>query len=468
MTVYNPPIMKNELSIAFIGGGNMAAALASGLAGKVCPAGNIHVIDINEEAHASWQARGMTTATAADEALARCRVWVFAVKPQNMKDVVASTRQWLRPDTLVVSVAAGIRADTLAGWLGTPEQPFRRLVRCMPNTPALVGAGMTGLAALDGVGQEDRELAASLLASVGDVVWVADDAALDGVTALSGSGPAYVFLFLEALIAGGQKVGLTAEQARQLALGTLAGATKLAAESSEPPSVLRERVTSRAAPRPPRWRPSARRASPASSRTRWRPPRAVRASWRRNSANERAGEPLQAMRAPQFAVAVLCMLLVVVGSNILVQVPLNDWLTWGGLSYPVAFLVTDVLNRRFGPSAARRVAWFGFAAALVVSFWVASPRIALASGLAYICAQLVDIQVFDRLRDQRWWRAPLISGVLGAVLDTAVFFSVAFAATGTPWLTWMAGDLAIKLAVNISMLAPFRALMWNLAKPANA
>ena len=169
------------------------------------------------------------------------------------------------------------------------------------------------------------------------------------------------------------------------------------------------------------------------------------------------------MRAPQFAVAVLCMLLVVVGSNILVQVPLNDWLTWGGLSYPVAFLVTDVLNRRFGPSAARRVAWFGFAAALVVSFWVASPRIALASGLAYICAQLVDIQVFDRLRDQRWWRAPLISGVLGAVLDTAVFFSVAFAATGTPWLTWMAGDLAIKLAVNISMLAPFRALMWNLA-----
>ena len=113
----------------------------------------------------------------------------------------------------------------------------------------------------------------------------------------------------------------------------------------------------------------------------------------------------EAMRAPQFAVAVLCMLLVVVGSNILVQVPLNDWLTWGGLSYPVAFLVTDVLNRRFGPSAARRVAWFGFAAALVVSFWVASPRIALASGLAYICAQLVDIQVFDRLRDQRWWRA---------------------------------------------------------------
>lgn len=175
-----------------------------------------------------------------------------------------------------------------------------------------------------------------------------------------------------------------------------------------------------------------------------------------------------AMTRLQFGISVLCMLAVVVGSNILVQVPLNDWLTWGGLSYPVAFLVTDVLNRRFGPAAARRVVWFGFAAALAVSVWVASPRIALASGLAYIGAQLVDIQVFDRLRDQRWWRAPLASGVLGAILDTAVFFSVAFAATGAPWVTWMLGDLAIKLVVNISMLAPFRALMWNLARPANA
>lgn len=173
----------------------------------------------------------------------------------------------------------------------------------------------------------------------------------------------------------------------------------------------------------------------------------------------------ETMRGYQFLVAVFCMGAVVVGSNILVQVPLNDWLTWGGLSYPVAFLVTDVLNRRFGPAAARRVAWFGFAAVLLVSVWVASPRIALASGLAYICAQLIDIQVFDRLRDQRWWRAPLVSGVIGAVADTAIFFSVAFAATGTPWLTWMLGDLAIKLAVNISMLAPFRALMWNLARP---
>lgn len=172
------------------------------------------------------------------------------------------------------------------------------------------------------------------------------------------------------------------------------------------------------------------------------------------------------MSAVPFAVAVLCMGVVVVGSNILVQVPLNDWLTWGGLSYPVAFLVTDVLNRRFGPSAARRVAWCGFALALAVSALVAAPRIALASGLAYLCAQLIDIRVFDRLRAQRWWRAPLVSGTAGAVLDTVVFFGVAFGGTGLPWLTWLLGDLAVKLAVNLAMLAPFRALMWNLARPA--
>ncbi len=164
-------------------------------------------------------------------------------------------------------------------------------------------------------------------------------------------------------------------------------------------------------------------------------------------------------------VAVLCMALVVMSSNILVQVPLNNWLTWGALTYPLAFLVTDLLNRRFGPHAARRVAWAGFAAALVTSIWVASPRIALGSGLAYISAQLVDIHIFDRLRHQRWWRAPLVSGALAAVLDTALFFMVAFGGSNAPWVSWMLGDMAIKLAVNVSMLAPFRALMWNLGRP---
>ncbi|WP_459618502.1 pyrroline-5-carboxylate reductase [Bordetella sp. 2513F-2] len=237
--------MENSLSIAFIGGGNMAAALASGLAGKVCPADRIHVIDVNPAAHEAWRARGMSVAGAGDATLAGCRVWIYAVKPQQMRDAVAATRQWLQSGTLVISVAAGLRADTLAGWLGEPGAPWQRLVRCMPNTPALVGAGVTGLAALPAVTADDRALAEQLLRSVGEVVWVADDAALDAVTALSGSGPAYVFLFLEAMIAGGLAVGLDEAQARQLALGTFAGATRLAAQSDDPPAVLRERVTSK-------------------------------------------------------------------------------------------------------------------------------------------------------------------------------------------------------------------------------
>ncbi|MBO9357869.1 pyrroline-5-carboxylate reductase [Bordetella petrii] len=237
--------MDSQISIAFIGGGNMASALASGLAGKTCPAGKLHVLDPNPAVQDTWRGRGATAAAAPDATLQGCRVWIYAVKPQQLRDAVAATRPWLRPGTLVISVAAGIRADTLAGWLGEPGAPWQNLVRCMPNTPALVGAGVTGLAALPGVDDAGRELAERLLASVGQVVWVDGDAALDAVTALSGSGPAYVFLFLEALIAGGVAVGLGPDQARQLALGTLAGATQLAAQSDDAPAVLRERVTSK-------------------------------------------------------------------------------------------------------------------------------------------------------------------------------------------------------------------------------
>jgi pyrroline-5-carboxylate reductase len=237
--------MKTDLRIAFIGGGNMASALGAGMAGKLCPAGNVHVVDINASSHAGWVDRGASAATAPDERLAHCNVWFFAVKPQYMRDAVEAARPWLRDGTLVVSVAAGISAATLAGWLGGAGAPWSKLVRCMPNTPALVGAGVTGMLALDGATVDDRALAETMLASVGKVVWVKDDAAIDAVTALSGSGPAYVFLFIEALIAGGQAVGLTADQARDLALGTLAGASKLAVEAEDPPSVLREKVTSK-------------------------------------------------------------------------------------------------------------------------------------------------------------------------------------------------------------------------------
>ncbi|MBU4612725.1 pyrroline-5-carboxylate reductase [Achromobacter sp. GG226] len=236
--------MTKHHSIAFIGGGNMAAALASGLADRVVPASQIHVLEINESAHAEWQARGVTVSAQADERLAACDVWIYAVKPQVMREVVAQTRPWLR-ETLVISVAAGIRGDTLAGWLGGEGAPWARVVRCMPNTPALIGAGASGLAALPSVTEADRALAESLLRAVGEVTWVADDVALDAVTALSGSGPAYVFLFLQAMIDGGQALGLSAEQSRSLALATFAGATRLAAESPESPATLRERVTSK-------------------------------------------------------------------------------------------------------------------------------------------------------------------------------------------------------------------------------
>jgi pyrroline-5-carboxylate reductase len=237
--------MDTNLHIAFIGGGNMASALGAGMAGNICPADRFHVVDINTAAHQAWIERGATAATAPDERLARCNVWFYAVKPQFMRDAVEASRPWLREGTLVVSVAAGIRGDVLANWLGGSAAPWPKLVRCMPNTPALVGEGVTGMLAMAGVAAPERALAEAMLASVGKVVWVDDDAAIDAVTALSGSGPAYVFRFIEALIEGGQQVGLSATQARELALATLSGATRLARESQDPPAVLRERVTSK-------------------------------------------------------------------------------------------------------------------------------------------------------------------------------------------------------------------------------
>jgi len=170
----------------------------------------------------------------------------------------------------------------------------------------------------------------------------------------------------------------------------------------------------------------------------------------------------------QFILAITVMALIVMASNVLVQYPINRWLTWGALSYPVSFLVADLLNRRFGPHIARRVAYVGFVAALFASFWVATPRIAIASGCAFLCAQITDIQIFHRLRHQRWWRAPFVGGVAAATLDTFVFFSVAFAGTSMPWVTLLFGDLGVKLIISTLMLAPFRALMWNIARPAAA
>ncbi|MCL2309817.1 MAG: VUT family protein [Proteobacteria bacterium] len=157
--------------------------------------------------------------------------------------------------------------------------------------------------------------------------------------------------------------------------------------------------------------------------------------------------------------AMLAMAAVVVSSNWLVQFPINDWLTYGAFTYPLAFLVSELTNRRAGPQAARQVAWLGFALAICVSAQLAPVRIAAASGLAFLCAQLLDISVFHRLRRQSWWRAPLIASVLASILDTAIFFSCAFAGTDMPWLTLAAGDLAFKLTMAIFLLMPFRLLL---------
>ncbi|MDR2710404.1 MAG: VUT family protein [Burkholderiales bacterium] len=155
----------------------------------------------------------------------------------------------------------------------------------------------------------------------------------------------------------------------------------------------------------------------------------------------------------------LAMAAVVVASNWLVQFPINDWLTYGAFTYPIAFLVSELTNRRAGPQAARRVAWLGFALAVCVSAWLAPVRIAAASGLAFLCAQLLDISIFNRLRQQSWWRAPLAASVLASILDTTVFFSCAFAGTEMPWLSLAAGDLTVKLAMAVFLLMPFRLLL---------
>jgi pyrroline-5-carboxylate reductase len=230
--------------ILFVGGGNMASALIAGLLARGTHAARIGVIDPSEDQRALLAARhGIAThASAADagDAIAAAGVLVLAVKPQQMRHAVEALAPRLR-DALVLSVAAGVRASDISRWLGG----HTRIVRTMPNTPAMIGLGATGLAALPGTSDADRQAAEAILAAVGETVWVDEESKLDAVTALSGSGPAYVFRLIEAIAAGGEQLGLSREQAMRLTLQTFVGASQLAARSDEPPSVLRERVTSK-------------------------------------------------------------------------------------------------------------------------------------------------------------------------------------------------------------------------------
>jgi pyrroline-5-carboxylate reductase len=233
------------MKIAFIGGGNMAAALIAGLAGKVTPGANIHVVDPNPAALEALHAgHGVTTAASIDAAVTAAEVIVLAVKPQNMREAVAPLAVLLENaghQPLVLSIAAGIRSADLSRWLGG----HGAIVRCMPNTPALIGMGISGLVASAGVTESQRLAADQVLQAVGGTVWLDDEAKIDAVTGVSGSGPAYVFYFIEAMQQAAVELGLTAEQGLELAKATFTGAAQLAARSHEPVTVLRERVTSK-------------------------------------------------------------------------------------------------------------------------------------------------------------------------------------------------------------------------------
>jgi pyrroline-5-carboxylate reductase len=227
-------------TMAFIGGGNMASAIIGGLLRQGLPAQQIEVVEPWDEARARLQSQfGVTARAAAGPELARAGLVVWAVKPQTFREAAQGVRAHTA-QALHLSVAAGIRSDSIAAWLGT-----ERIVRSMPNTPALVGKGMTALFARAAATADDRAAVERVIATTGEYLWVEAEPQLDAVTALSGSGPAYVFFFLEAMTRAGEEMGLSPDQAHRLAVGTFVGASELARASDEPPQVLRQRVTSK-------------------------------------------------------------------------------------------------------------------------------------------------------------------------------------------------------------------------------
>ena len=234
------PLSTDSSVIAFIGGGNMASAIIGGLLKQGTPADRIQIVEPWAEQRAKLQAQfGIAAEAAPGAVLASAALVVWAVKPQTFREAALQAG----PHTvqaLHLSVAAGIRSDSMASWLAT-----ERIVRAMPNTPALVGQGMTALFARPAVTATERQAVERVIQTTGEHLWLAQEEQLDAVTALSGSGPAYVFYFIEAMEQAGTEMGLSREQAHQLAVQTFVGASALAKASSEPPETLRERVTSK-------------------------------------------------------------------------------------------------------------------------------------------------------------------------------------------------------------------------------
>ena len=234
--------------ITFIGGGNMGRALISGLLASGFDANQLSVVEANAStALGLHQDYGVQVIGALDQIafdFSKNNVVVMAIKPQDFnvvaKGLSAKLKHASAPGPLILSIAAGIRIKDMSRWLD-----HERCVRAMPNTPALIGKGITGLFADAAVNQADRDLAQTICNAVGQAVWVAEEKLMDAITAVSGSGPAYVFAFLEAMQSSGEKLGLDAATARKLAYATLEGATQLAHNSDEHAGVLRERVTSK-------------------------------------------------------------------------------------------------------------------------------------------------------------------------------------------------------------------------------
>jgi pyrroline-5-carboxylate reductase len=241
MTLSEPSAAPSS-PVAFIGGGNMARSLVGGLLAAGIDRASLRVADPDARTRAGLaEDFGIACFASAEEATRGAGTWVFAVKPQVMRDVCESLAEAARAERpLVVSIAAGITASQLDRWLGGDVA----VVRAMPNTPALLGAGVTGLYANARVDDHGRERATRLLAGAGQTVWIAQEAQMDAVTATSGSGPAYVFLLAEAMEDAAIAQGLPPAAARTLAQQTILGAARMLTESAEPPSELRRRVTS--------------------------------------------------------------------------------------------------------------------------------------------------------------------------------------------------------------------------------
>ena len=228
------------MKITFLGGGNMANALIGGLVAKGHDARDISVIEVSPAARERIATLGVRASTAPDAASGKAETLVIAVKPQDARAALASIAASIG-GKLVISIAAGVRLAALSRWLGG----HRRLVRCMPNTPALIGAGITGLYAPPEVDAADRSRAESILGAVGEVVWLREERLLDAVTAVSASGPAYVFWLIEQLAAFAEGSGIPPQDALRLAKHCVLGSARLAAESPETPAQLRKNVTSK-------------------------------------------------------------------------------------------------------------------------------------------------------------------------------------------------------------------------------